>query len=50
MGFYRFAIPDSDRFSPESLLSSQIVGLEGIPWPCKTSIETGHLVIFRNTD
>ncbi|MGI9518122.1 MAG: hypothetical protein ACR2NP_13795 [Pirellulaceae bacterium] len=50
MGQYHFAIPDSERFAEESMIAAQIVGLEGIPWPCKTNRDGQQLNVFRNTD
>ena len=50
MGQYHFTIPDSDRFREESIVVAQIVGLEGIPWPCKTGIEGSRLTLHRNLD
>ena len=48
MGQYRFSIPDSSRFSMDSLMASQIVGLEGIPWPGKAILHEGILHVTRN--
>ncbi len=50
MGQYRFTIPSCKEFQNESLLAAQIVGLEGVPWPCKTTVEDNQLIISRNTD
>ncbi len=50
MGQYRFVIPDSDRFAMESMIAAQIVGMDGIPWPCKTNIEGRQLIVFRNQE
>ena len=49
MGQYRFAVPEGDRFDTDSLVAAQIIGLEGIPWPGKTSLNGQVLTITRNT-
>ncbi len=50
MGQYRFAIPNSERFATDSLIAAQIVGLDGIPYPCKTVQHENLLLLNRNTD
>ncbi|MDG2469998.1 MAG: hypothetical protein P8M80_12015, partial [Pirellulaceae bacterium] len=50
MGQYRFSIPASSRFSSDSLMACQIVGLEGIPWPGKTVLHEEMLLVTRNNN
>lgn len=48
MGQYRFTVPECSRLTEESLVSSQIIGLEGTPWAGKTILSDGVLCITRN--
>ena len=50
MGQYRFVIPKSERIAAESLVAAHVVGLEGIPWPCKALLQDDTLVIARNQE
>lgn len=48
MGQYRFTVPECDRLTEDSLVSSQIIGLEGTPWAGKTVLRDGVLFVTRN--
>ncbi len=48
MGRYLFTIPRSDRYPPDLLGRAQIIGLEGVPWTCSTSLDGELLVIMRH--
>ena len=50
MGQYRFSIPNSQLVNSDSLAIAQMIGLDGVPWPCKTIVDNGELVIHRSSD
>ena len=50
MGQFLFDIPDHWSIKSRQAGSIHIVGLDGIPWPCKVNMDGTTLVIQRNRD
>ena len=50
MGEFRFRLPDDWMLASRQASSIHVVGLDGIPWPCRVFTEGKTLVIRRNRD
>jgi hypothetical protein len=50
MGEFRFRLPDDWTLVTRQASSIHVVGLDGIPWPCRVFTEGNTLVIRRNRD
>ena len=48
MGEYRFRLPDFWKLDKSRAACIHVVGLEGIPWPCRVNVVEELLVISRN--
>ena len=50
MGEFRFRLPDNWTLETRQASSIHIVGIDGIPWPCRIFTEGNTLVVNRNHD
>ncbi len=50
MGEFRFRLPDDWILASRQASSIHVVGLDGIPWPCRVFTEGNTLVVRRNRD
>ncbi len=50
MGEFRFRLPDDWRLETRQASSIHVVGLDGIPWPCRIHNEGSTLLVSRNRD
>ena len=50
MGEFRFRLPDDWTLASRQASSIHVVGLDGIPWPCRVFTEGKTLVVRRNRD
>ena len=50
MGEFRFRLPDDWRLETRHSGSIHVVGLDGIPWPCRIHNEGSTLLVSRNRD
>ena len=50
MGEFRFRLPDDWLLGARQIRSIHVVGLDGIPWPCKAFCEGKSLILRRNQD
>ncbi|MCH2179138.1 MAG: hypothetical protein MK106_10070 [Mariniblastus sp.] len=48
MGEYRFRLPDFWKLNKSRAACIHVVGMEGIPWPCRVKVAEELLVISRN--
>ena len=50
MGEYRFRLPADWSLETRQANSIHVVGIDGIPWPCRIFVEGNTLVVNRNRD
>lgn len=50
MGEFRFRLPSDWRLEDRQASSIHVIGLDGVPWPCRVFTEGHTLVIHRNRD
>lgn len=50
MGALCFHLPNADRFDPQVFETAYVTGIEGIPWPCITSLRGSQFIIQRDID
>ena len=50
MGQFLFDVPEKWPIKSRQAASIHIVGIDGIPWPCKVNLDGNTLVIQRNRD
>ena len=50
MGEFRFRTPNDWQLPNEVAATIHIVGLDGVPWPCKVSWDDTTLVVSRNRE
>lgn len=49
MGSIRFQVPHPERINESAVERSYMAGLDGIPWPCQTSLSGDCLIVSRET-
>ena len=50
MGALCFHLPNADRFDPQVYETAYVTGIEGIPWPCVSSLQGNQFIIQRDID
>ena len=50
MGALCFHLPNADRFDPQVYETAYVTGIEGIPWPCVSSVHGNQFIIQRDID
>lgn len=50
MGEFKFRLPEDWSLETRQAKSIHVIGLDGIPWPCRVSVDGQILSILRNRD
>ena len=50
MGRFLFDIPEDWQIQSRQASTVHVVGIDGIPWPCKVNLDGQTLIIERNRD
>ncbi len=50
MGELRFHVPNASQLDAQLFSSSYVIGIEGIPWACRSSVQEDRLTITRSIE
>ncbi len=50
MGALCFQVPNADQLDPQVFETAYVTGIEGIPWPCTTTLRGTQFIIQRDID